>query len=272
MSNYLTGKLKFNSTSFTVFIISIFIAILISQYIFAYRDVTYGIVLSLLITLSIYIVVSIVTMKEEYIRSAESLALIPLYVLFTSSLPWFFINQQYMIPAVYSVILALCFWHMKEHGIDFRNLGFTKHKVLKYALLGLIFAIPSGFIEYMVLTPMPPSPFFEVKYLLRDTIYMLFFVGLAEELLFRGLIFNDLKNIFGWKSALIGQGVLFGIMHLSWRSPLEIVFTTAAGLFLGYFYYRTNSLAGPISMHAVNNVMLVSIVPYLYPLIAGWFS
>lgn len=124
----------------------------------------------------------------------------------------------------------------------------------------------------MVLTPSPPSPFFEAKYLLRDTIYMLFFVGLAEELLFRGLIFNDLKNIFGWKSALIGQGVLFGIMHLSWRSPLEIAFTTAAGLFLGYFYYRTNSLAGPISMHAVNNVMLVSVFPYLYPLIAGWFS
>lgn len=272
MSNYLTGKLKINSTSFIAFIIIIFIAIAISQYIFAYRDVSYGIVLSLLITLSIYIVISIVTMKDEYIKSAESLALIPLYVLFTSSLPWFFINQQFMIPAVYSVILALCFWHMKEHDIDFRDLGFTKHKLLKYTLLGLLFAIPSGFIEYMVLTPNPPSPFFDVKYLLRDTIYMLFFVGLAEELLFRGLIFNDLKNIFGWKSALIGQGLLFGIMHLSWRSPLEIAFTTAAGLFLGYFYYRTNSLAGPISMHAVNNVMLVSIFPYLYPSIAGWFS
>ena len=272
MFNNLTGKLKFNSTSFIAFIIIIFIAITISQYIFAYRDVSYGIVLSLLITLSIYVVVSIVTMKEEYIRSAESLALIPLYVLFTSSLPWFFINQQYLIPAVYSVILALCFWHMNEHGIDFRDLGFTKHKALKYAFMGLLFAIPSGFIEYMVLTPNPPSPFFEAKYLLRDTIYMFFFVGLAEELLFRGLIFNDLKKIFGWKSALIGQGVLFGIMHLSWRSPLEIAFTTAAGIFLGYFYYRTNSLAGPISMHAFNNIMLVSIFPYLYPSIAGWFS
>ncbi|MFZ3383728.1 MAG: type II CAAX endopeptidase family protein [Candidatus Methanoperedens sp.] len=271
MSNYLAGKLKFNSTSFIAFIIIIFIAITTSQYIFAYKDVSYGIILSLVITLSIYIVISIVAMKEEYIRSAESLALIPLYVLFTSSLPWFFINQQYMIPAVYSVILALCLWHMKEHDLDFRNLGFTKHKILKYALLGLLFAIPSGLIEYMVLAPNPPSPFFEAKYLLRDTIYMLFFVGLAEELLFRGLIFNDLKNIFGWKSALLGQAVLFGIMHMSWRSPLEIVFTTSAGLFLGYFYHRTNSLAGPISMHAANNVMLVSVFPYLYPLIAGWF-
>jgi len=272
MSYSLAKKLTLGSVNSTIFILIIFIAITISEYIFAYRDVTYGIVLSLLITLSIYIIISVAFMREDYVRLAESLALIPLYVLFTSSLPWFFINQQYLIPAVYSVILALCFWHMNEHGIDFRKLGFTKDNVLKYALMGFLFAIPSGFLEYLVLTPLPPSPFFELKYLLRDTIYMLFFVGLAEELLFRGLIFNDLKRIFGWKNALMAQGALFGIMHMTWRSPLEIAFTFAAGLFLGYFYYRTKSMAGPIAMHAFNNILLVSIFPYLYPSIAGWFS
>ncbi|PWB50010.1 MAG: hypothetical protein C3F06_12970 [Candidatus Methanoperedenaceae archaeon] len=272
MSILLTGRLRFNSGSSTFFICVIFLAIALSQYIFAYRDVTYGIVLSLLITLSIYILVSVAIMDEDYIKSAESLALIPLYVLFTSSLPWFFINQQYLIPAVYSVILALCLWHMNEHRIDFRKLGFTKKKALKYALMGILFAIPSGFIEYVILMPNPPSPIFDVRFLLRDAVYMLFFVGLAEELLFRGLIFNDLQMIFGWKNALLGQGALFGIMHMTWRSPVEIVFTFAAGLFLGYFYYRTKSLAGPISMHAFNNIMLVSILPYLYPSIAGWFS
>ncbi len=271
-SNNQYKKFKFSSISSMIFILIIFIAITISQYIFAYRDVTYGIVLSLFITLSIYIVVSVVSMREDYIRSAESLALIPLYVLFTSSLPWFFLNQQYLLPAVYSVILALCVWHMNVHSIDFRKLGFTKDKALKYALMGLLIAIPSGLIEYIILTPNPPSPFFDAKYLLRDTIYMVFFVGLAEELLFRGIIFNDLIRIFGWKSALLGQGALFGMMHMTWRSPLEIAFTFAAGMILGYFYYRTKSLAGPISMHAFNNIMLVSILPYLYPSIAGWFS
>ncbi len=272
LSNYQFKKLKLGSISSTIFILGIFIAVTISEYIFAFRDVTYGIVLSLFITLSIYIVISVAFMGEDYVRSAESLALIPLYVLFTSSLPWFFINQQYLIPAVYSIILALCFWHINEHGIDFHELGFTKDGALKYALIGLLFAIPSGLLEYIILAPNPPSPLFDAKYLLRDTIYMVFFVGLAEELLFRGLIFNDLKRIFGWKSALLGQGALFGMMHMTWRSPLEIAFTFSAGLVLGYIYYRTKSLAGPISMHAVNNILLVSILPYLYPSLAGWFS
>jgi len=271
MFNYRTEKLNLSSRSSTIFILIIFIAITISEYIFAYRDVTYGIVLSLLITLCIYIIISVAFIREDYVRSTESLALIPLYVLFTSSLPWFFINQQYLIPAVYSVILALCFWHMNEHSIDFRKLGFIKDNALKYTIMGILFSIPSGFLEYIILTPAPPSPFFDLKYLVRDTIYMLFFVGLGEELLFRGLIFNDLKGIFGWKSALLAQGVLFGIMHMTWRSPLEIAFTASAGLFLGYFYYRTKSIVGPISMHAFNNIMLVSILPYLYPFITGWF-
>ncbi len=270
-SNYQFRKLKFSSISSTIFILIIFIAITISEYIFAYRDVTYGIVLSLFITLSIYIVISVALMREDYMRSAESLALIPLYVLFTSSLPWFFINQQYLIPAVYSIILALCFWHINEHQLDFHELGFTKDKALKYAFMGLFLAIPSGFIEYIILAPNPTYPIFDVRYLLRDTIYMVFFVGLAEELLFRGLIFNDLKRIFGWKSALLGQGALFGMMHMTWRSPIEIAFTFAAGMVLGYIYHRTKSLVGPISMHAVNNILLISILPYLYPSIAGWF-
>lgn len=270
--NYQNEKPRLSSISSTIFILIIFIAITVSEYIFAYRDVTYGIVLSLFITLSIYVFVSVVFMREDYVRSAESLALIPLYVLFTSSLPWFFLNQQYLLPAVYSVIMALCLWHMNEHHIDFRKLGFTRDNALKYALMGLLFAIPSGFLEYLILTPAPATPFFDVKYLLRDIIYMVFFVGLAEELLFRGLIFNDLKRIFGWRSALLGQGALFGIMHMTWRSPLEIAFTFAAGLVLGYIYYRTKSLVGPISMHAVNNILLVSIFPYMYPSLAGWFS
>ncbi len=272
MFEYRSRKFKFSSISSTLFIFIIFLLITISEYIFACRDVTYGIVLSLFITLSIYIIISVVPMREDYIRSAESLALIPLYVLFTSSLPWFFLNQQFLLPAVYSVILVLCFWHMNEHNIDFRKLGFTCDNVLKYAILGIFLAIPTGLIEYIILTPNPPSPFFNLKYFMRDTIYMVFFVGIAEELLFRGLIFNDLKKIFGWKSALLGQGALFGIMHMTWRSPLEIAFTFAAGLILGYIYYRTKSLVGPISMHAVNNIMLVSILPYLYPSIASWFS
>ncbi|NJD52075.1 MAG: CPBP family intramembrane metalloprotease [Candidatus Methanoperedens sp.] len=270
---HLTNKrIEFNHNMSVVFILLIFLTIAISQYIFTFKNISYGIVISLFLTMLIYITVSLVGMKADFVRSAESLALIPLYVLFTSSLPWFFLDQQYLLPAVYSLVLALCFWHIYEHDIDFQELGFIKKNALKYALMGVIFAIPTGIIEYLILKPLPAVPFFDTGYLLRDSLYMLVFVGLAEEILFRGIIFNDLKRLFNWKKALIAQGLIFGIMHMTWRSSPEILFTTGAGIILGFFYYKTKSIVGPISMHAINNVILVSIMPYLYPYIIKWLA
>jgi membrane protease YdiL (CAAX protease family) len=74
---------------------------------------------------------------------------------------------------------------------------------------------------------------------------------------------NDLKRIFGWKIALIGQGFIFGMMHMTWRSVPEIGFTFFAGIILGYLYHRTGSLTSSLAMHAMNNVILVGVLPYL---------
>lgn len=259
-----TAHLKRHHTS--IFVLLIIIAIMLSQYVFVYSDVGYGILLSLLLALGVYIIISLYRVGADLIRSSESLVLIPLYVLFTSSMPWFFIEQEYLLPMVYSLILGLCFWHMYEHDIDLPDVGLQNiggHKLIKFAVLGAIIAIPTGTIEYLILTPAPALPSFAFSQFTKDLIYMTFFVGLGEELLFRGLIMNDLKRLFDWRIAVITQGVIFGIMHMTWRSVPEMFFTTTAGILLGYMYHKTGSLYGPISLHAVNNVVLVGVLPYL---------
>ena len=256
--------IEFNKLQSTLFIISIFLAIVISEYIFVYHDAGYGIVLCLLVTITIFIIISAITMDKIFVICAESLALIPIYVLFTSSLPWFFIDQQFLLPAVYSIILALCFWHMHEHNIQPKSIGLKKDKLLKYALIGTVIGIFTGQIEYLVLQPSPAFPTFELKYLIRDLIYMTFFVGIGEEILFRGLIQNDLVNAFGTKKGIIGQAFLFGVMHMTWRSPLELIFTFFAGLLFGILYHKTGSLTAPIVFHGVNNTVLVAILPYYF--------
>ncbi len=272
MFHYIQKRLKLNYIVSTLLNFLILIAITVTEYIFAIENVSNGIVLSLFLTLAIYIIISITEMEKSFAKSAESLALLPLYVLFTSSLPWFFINQQYLLPAVYSIILALCFWHIHEHDVDLADFGFRSPDAVKHAIMGALMAVPTGITEYLILTPAPAFPSFGLEHLLLDAFYMLFFVGLAEELLFRGIIFNDLSRVFNWKIGLLAQGAMFGIMHLTWRSSYEVAFTFLAGVLLGYFYYRTKSLIGPIVMHGVNNVILVSVMPYLYPGILAWFK
>jgi len=247
-----------------LFILAISAILATTEWVFAYKDVAYGIMLALFLTIGIYLTISVTRLSQPITDSAESLALIPLYILFTSSLPWFFINQQYLLPAIYSIILALCLWHIYQKKYNFSELGFKKDKWLKYVLIGIALSIPIGAMEYLILHPIPAFPTFEIRYLIRDLVYMLVFVALAEELLFRGLLQRDLMKAFGWKRGIILTSLVFAAMHLTWRSIPELVFVFFAGLLLGYLYYKTKSLVAPIVMHGIGNTMLVAVMPYLF--------
>ena len=98
---------------------------------------------------------------------------------------------------------------------------------------------------------------------------MLAFVGLAEELLFRGLLQSDLTRALGWKWGVVLSSLMFAVMHLTWRSIPELFFVFFASLILGYLYYKTKSLVAPIVMHGIGNVILVAIMPYLVPSLMG---
>ena len=248
-----------------LFIAAIMVAIALCEWIFTYRNVVYGIVIALALAIAIYIMLSVLRLDDRITNCAESLTLVPLYILFTSSLPWFFINQQYLLPAVYSCILGLCLWHIHRKNLSLKELfGFSKQKLLRYLLIGLAIGIPLGTLEYLILTPAPAFPSFEVKYLLRDMAYMFLFVAIAEEVLFRALIQRDLVAAFGWKWALFGASAIFAVMHLTWRSIPELGFVFLAGLILGALYLRTKSLIAPIIAHGINNVMLVAVMPYIF--------
>ncbi|MFC1937399.1 lysostaphin resistance A-like protein [Chloroflexota bacterium] len=259
----LTGWARNNRTGQLLFILAIIVAITVTEWVFVYQNVAYGIGLALFMAIAVYLVISTGRLNQHITDSAESLVLIPLYILFTSSLPWFFINQQYLLPAVYSIIIALCLWHIYHKKLSLRELGFTKKNWPKYVLLGLALGIPVGSVEYFILHPAPAFPTFEIKYLLRDMLYMFGFVGLGEELLFRALVQRDLTKAFGFKLSLFLTSVTFAVMHLTWRSMPELAFVFVASLLLGYLYHRTKSLVAPIVLHGTNNVILVAVMPYI---------
>ena len=244
-------------------IAAICLGITFCEWVFAYQNVTYGIILALFLALIIYMVIPVVRLGQPFTDCVESLVLIPLYILLTSSLPWFFLSQELLLPAVYSTILALCAWHIYRKNISLRDIGFSRDRVLRHVLIGVLVGVPLGAGEYFIITPAAAFPTFEIKYLMRDLAYMVFFVGLGEELLFRGLVQRDMTNLLGWKWGLLGASLMFGVMHLTWRSIPELGFTFLAGMLLGYLYYRTRSLTSPIVAHGVANTILVAVMPYL---------
>jgi membrane protease YdiL (CAAX protease family) len=244
-------------------ITAICLGITLCEWVFAYQDVNYGIALALFLALVIYMVTPLARLGQAFVDCTESLVLIPLYILFTSSLPWFFLSQDFLLPAVYSAVLALCAWHIYRKGIGLREIGFRREKIFEYILIGIALGLPLGIIEYFIITPVAPFPTFTIKYLLRDLFYMVVFVGLGEELLFRGLVQRDMMKLLGARWGILSASLMFMVMHLTWRSIPELGFTLFVGMLLGYLYYRTRSLVVPIVAHGVSNTILVAVLPYI---------
>jgi membrane protease YdiL (CAAX protease family) len=85
---------------------------------------------------------------------------------------------------------------------------------------------------------------------------VVFFAPVAEEIFFRGVVFNAWLREAGRRWAFIGSSALFAVIHLSLVSLLPIFLL---GLALAWVYQRTGNLLAPIAMHATVNGISVAL-------------
>lgn len=241
----------------------LFVAIV--EYTFVFLDAVLGILLSLINAIILYGLISVLSFHPRITDAAETTGLLFIYIMLVSSLPWFFFRQDILVPAVYSVVLGLCFGYVYLKNLSLRDLGFVRARFLRWMLLGTAVGTPMGLIEYLIIVPTSPIPAFQLTYFLQTLVYMVLFVSLGEELLFRGLIQRKLEGAYGSLKGLLLAATLFAIMHLGWRNVYEIIFVFIAGLLLGYLYQRTRSLVGPIFLHGANNLVMLAVFPFLLP-------
>lgn len=74
---------------------------------------------------------------------------------------------------------------------------------------------------------------------------------LAEELVFRAMIFRTLRKGFSLIPAAVISGALFGIYHMNW---VQGVYAGLLGILLAYIYEKTNSLLGSYLFHLIFNL------------------
>lgn len=75
-----------------------------------------------------------------------------------------------------------------------------------------------------------------------------------EEILFRGLVFGELRKIAKVRLAIVIQALLFGAYHLN---VIQGAYAFVIGLLLGFIYYRSNSIIAPILVHITINTSSV---------------
>lgn len=95
--------------------------------------------------------------------------------------------------------------------------------------------------------------------LMGSLISIVVLAPITEELLFRGLLFNFIKNRFGSKAGVIVSAVLFAVFHYSHTQGLGnislILSLSFFGGMLAILYLMTSSLIYPILLHAIFNLL-----------------
>ena len=73
---------------------------------------------------------------------------------------------------------------------------------------------------------------------------------IAEELVFRGMIFGKLRWAFSFWPAAIISGIMFGVFHMN---IMQGVYASVLGVLLAYVYEKTQTIFGSIFFHIVFN-------------------
>jgi membrane protease YdiL (CAAX protease family) len=162
----------------------------------------------------------------------------------------------YGLQTVMAVDLAVLLFVLVRgiEGIGYRfqlSLDAARAALVSFVLFSAV-AIPLGLgIEFIRYDP----DRFDAVGLIGSFLAIFLFIGIPEELLFRGLIQNFLDRWLGkgWTSLLLAS-IVFGAAHLDNDQPPNFAYAlmaTVAGVFYGRAFRRTGGLMAPALVHAL---------------------
>lgn len=239
--------------------IAALVAVAVAELLTTWSDPRLGMILHGLLLAGLF-VASMQTQWREAWSLLLTLAFAPLIRILSLSLPLteFPILYWYLIT---SVPLFAAVWVAKRSlGYSWRGLGLTMHGWVLQLLVGLS-GLALGAAEYLILHPEPLAP--ELSWAATWLPALILFVctGLLEELIFRGLLQRAAGDTLGrWAVPFVAM--LFAVLHIGYRSFLDVAFVFIVGLGFGLVVERTRSLLGVTLAHGLTNVMLFLVMPY----------
>ncbi len=214
-----------------------------------------------LIILFILMVHAAITWDRPMHRFLLGLAFVPLIRIISLSLPmadiplifWYLIVSVPLFAAAYVAVRTLGL-RPAVKALKGRNLL----PQLAFGLTGLLF----GYIEYRILQPDPLIIIYTWERLLIAVLILMISTGLLEEVIFRGIMQQTSIEQLGRLFGIIYVALLFAMLHIGYRSLLDVIFVLVIGLIFGLFVARTGSLLGVTISHSLTNIVLFLVIPF----------
>jgi uncharacterized protein len=188
------------------------------------------------------------------------LVIVPLLRLLTLSLPLAGLPWFAWYAVVSSLLLVAAVIMVRQLRLTSAALGLRPCNTrLQLLLIGLGPGL--GLCEYLILKPAPLILFSSWQDIWVPTLVLIVFTGFSEEFIFRGLLQSVTQPVLG--SWTIGYGaLLFAVMHIGYRSVIDILFVFGVGLLFGKIVAWSGSLLGVSLAHGLTNVILLIVIPH----------
>lgn len=191
------------------------------------------------------------------------LALPPLIRLLSLSLPLtnFQLNYWYAIigiPLLITIILIVRATSLNSEKIGLRISWRELPVQLLIGLSGLLL----GYGEYLILHPEPIVIEPSWEQILITVMILMLFTGFLEELIFRGVMQVSESQMLG-NAGLIFVALVFSVLHIGYRSILDVIFVLGVAIYFGLMVQRYKTLLGVSIAHGLINVSLYLIYPFL---------
>ena len=241
------------------------IGLIIAEISVTYFNKEVGFVLETIILFAL-LINSSYSISYNYSVMLRSMMILPMIRIIGLSIPLMQIQPLYWFPIIAIPLFGATYTIMRSQGLTKERVGLiwgNKKVQLLIALTGIIL----GTIEYVILQPKPLIATLNPLTLITASIILIISTGLAEELIFRGIIQKNAENVFGTVMGLLYTAILFTALHIGWNSIYDLLFVFSVALFYGYSFQKTKSIVGITLSHGLSNTFLFLIVPFYAPVI-----
>jgi membrane protease YdiL (CAAX protease family) len=190
----------------------------------------------------------------------------------------FFMTQIIFQPLLGLLPILLIVRYVEKRRMQ--SIGLSRDKFVRNSVFGIFLSlfesIASICLTYALFIPLGAGPLtfatnpenLDLTAILLMPATFFLVVGLSEEVQNRGYFQTRLLEQFGPKFSIAFSSLLFALSHLPidiliwrygvWMMSLHLGFVFIAGSIMGYLYYRSGVLTGPVFFHGLSDTLALS--------------
>ncbi len=236
------------------------VALVVAEVLTTYINKEWGLIIHATILFAL-LIHSAMTESPLFSNLLRSLIAVPIIRIIGLSMPIIQLQPYYWFPIVAVPLFAASIVIIRSQKLSLKDVGLVKEGLPLQLVIGAT-GIFLGIVEYTILKPDPLIPVFTPFTAIVAFLVLLVSTGLAEELLFRGIIQSNAEKVFRPAFALIFTAMVFTTMHIGWQSFPDLVFVFAVAIIYGAIFYKTRSIVGITLNHGLSNTILFIVMPF----------